>query len=126
MNNPKRPAACLRAGPDASAPALTRQRQAIAESARRRGGLHRPSTPARAQGLADSGAPALAMLSAAIGAGRHDAVLMISPCAIGGLHACLMSLLLSCTRHGVTAGVVLTRAATAGASARQPSPEAGH
>ena len=32
MKNPERPAACLRAGPDASGPALTRQRQAIAES----------------------------------------------------------------------------------------------
>jgi hypothetical protein len=57
------------------------------------------------------------MLSAAIGAGRHDAVLMTSPCAIGGLHACLMSFLLSCTHHGVTVEVVLTPAATADAAA---------
>jgi hypothetical protein len=77
-------------------------------------------------GPAGSGTPALAMLSAAIGAGRHDAVLMPSPSAMGGLHACLMSLLLSCTRHGVAVEIVLTPAATADAPAGQPPPAAGH
>ena len=108
MKNPERPAACLRAGPEASPPALTRQRQAIAESARRRGSPAPAICACERTGPAAAGAPALAMLSAAIGGGRHDAVLMISPCAIGGLHPCLMSLLLSCARHGVAAGAALT------------------
>src|ERR1019366_4486155 len=85
------------------------------------GGLHRPSTPARAQGRPGSGAPALATLSAAIGAGRHDAVLVISPCAIGGLPPCLMSLLLSCPRHGAAAGSSLPRQ-----QLQVPQPAAGH
>src|ERR1019366_6025461 len=105
MKNPERPAACLRAGPNASAPALTRQRQAIAESA---------------QGRPGSGPPALATLSAAIGAGRHDAVLVISPCAIGGLHPGLMSLLVSCTRPAA-AGSSLPRQ-----QLQVPQPAAGH
>jgi hypothetical protein len=58
MNDPECPAACLRADG---------------------GGLRRRGT-----GPADRGVPAPAMLSAAIGAGRHDAVLMITLCAIGG------------------------------------------
>lgn len=125
MNNPRRPAAYLRAGPDASAPALAWQRQAITESAHRRGWPAPAFYAGEGTGPAGSGAPALVMLSAAIGAGRHDAVLMPSPCAMGGLHACLMSLLLSCTRHGVAAGIVLAPAATADAPARRPLPAPG-
>src|ERR1022692_2323015 len=114
-------AACLHAGPDARPPALTRQRQAIAESARQRGWPAPAIYAGEGTGPAGSGAPAPATLSAAIGAGRHDAVLMISPCAIGALPPCLMSLLLSCTRHGAAAGSSLPRQ-----QLQVPQPAAGH
>jgi hypothetical protein len=65
------------------------------------------------------------MLSAAIGGGRHDAVLMISPCAIGGLHPCLMSLLLSCARHGVAAGSSLPRRQLHAPQPGSPCPQPG-
>jgi hypothetical protein len=69
--------------------------------------------------------PALAMLSATIGAGRHDAVLMTSPCAISGLRAHLMSLLFSCPATASPPGSSLP-GGNCGRPARQPPPAAGH
>ena len=111
MTDPRRPAAYLRARPDVGAPALAWQRQAIAEAARRRGWPAPAIYADEGTGPPGGDAPALAMLSAAIAAGRHDAVLLPAHCAAGSIQTRLMSLLLSCTRHGVAAEIILTPAA---------------
>ena len=64
-------------------------------------------------------------LSATIGAGRHDAVLMTSPCAISGLRAHLMSLLFSCPATASPPGVVLAWRQLRTPSQAAP-PAAGH
>ena len=67
--------------------------------------------------LAEGYGPELARLSAAIAAGRHDAVMIPGPGIISGKPADLMAFLFRCTRHGVavefiglwTAAAFLTR-----------------
>lgn len=59
-------------------------------------------------GLITGGGTALAALTAAIGAGRHDAVLLVGPRAIQGCPSHLLrKLLFSCSRHGVSVDYVM-------------------
>jgi hypothetical protein len=98
---PKRAAAYIRlaSGPGALSPA--RQRKAIVEAARQRGwpkpAVYADSGPVPAEGYS----PALAKLSAAIGAGRHDAVIMPGPGVISRSPADLMVFLFRCSHHRV-------------------------
>jgi hypothetical protein len=60
---------------------------------------------------------ALAALTAAIGAGRHDAVLLVGPRAMLGCPSHLLRRLLSsCTRHGVSVDYVMPEAIAVSAS----------
>jgi hypothetical protein len=98
---PMRPAAYLRlaSGPGALPPA--RQRNAIVEAVRQRGWpaptVYADSGPVPAEGYG----PSLALLSAAIVAGRHDAVIMPGAGAISRSPADMMAFLVRCTHHGV-------------------------
>jgi hypothetical protein len=101
MKVPMRPAAYLRLGSGVSAVAPARQRQAIIDMARARG-WPEPTVYAD-DGSADTDGygPALERLSAAIGAGRHDAVIMPGPAVISRNPAHMMAFLVRCTHHGV-------------------------
>jgi Resolvase, N terminal domain len=98
---PMRPAAYIRlaSGPGALTPA--RQRDAIVAAARGRGWpdpvVYADEGPVPAEGLG----PALASLSAAIGTGRHDAVIVPGAAVISRSSADIMAFLFRCTRHGV-------------------------
>ena len=83
--------------------------QAMARAARRRGWpapvIYADGDP----GPAAQPGPALGRLEAAIESGRHDALLVPMPPALGD-PAPLMRLLSRCTQHGVTVGLVLPSA----------------
>jgi hypothetical protein len=102
MPAPIRPAAYLRlaSGPGVLTPA--RQRDAVVEAARQRGWpaptVYADHGPVPAEGYG----PSLALLSAAIGAGRHDAVILPGAGAISRSSADMMAFLFRCTHHGVT------------------------
>jgi len=99
---PTRPAAYIRlaSGPGALTPA--RQRDAVVEAARQRGWppptVYADDGPVPAEGHG----PSLTLLSAAIGAGRHDAVIMPGAGATSRGSADMMAFLIRCTHHGVT------------------------
>jgi hypothetical protein len=101
MSVPMRPAAYLRVASHRGAPPAARQREAIVEVARQRGWpqpvVYTDEVPAQTDGYG----PGLALLSAAVGAGRHDAVIMSGPGVIGGNPARLMAFLFRCTNNGV-------------------------
>jgi hypothetical protein len=90
MGTPHYPAAYLRVGSLAG-------QLAMVEAAAERGWPE----PDLYTGPADAGSPALALaeLTAAIAAGRHDAVLLAIPPAD---QPAIMELLAACTKHGVT------------------------
>jgi hypothetical protein len=98
---PMRPAAYIRLASGPGAPAPARQRDAIVEAARQRGwpdpAVYADEGPVPAQGHG----PALASLSAAISAGRHDAVIVPGAGAISRSSADMMAFLFRCTSHGV-------------------------
>lgn len=100
MPAPMRPAAyiCLASGPGALTPA--RQRAAVVEAARQRG-WPPPTVYADDDPGPEGHGPSLALLSAAIGAGRHDAVIMLGAGAVSRRTADMMAFLFRCTRHGV-------------------------
>jgi hypothetical protein len=101
LTAPTRPAAYLRvaSGPGALTPA--RQRNAIIEAARQRGWpeptIYADEGPVPAEGHG----PELASLSAAIAAGRHDAVIVPGAGVISRSSADVMAFLFHCARHGV-------------------------
>jgi hypothetical protein len=110
MRQPTRPAAYIRVRPGhgSLSPA---QRAAILEVASRRGWpeptIYADDGPVRADGYS----PALARLSAAVGAGRHDAVIVASPGVMSHSPAHLMAFLVRCTHHGVAVEFTSPRAA---------------
>jgi hypothetical protein len=108
-----RPAAYIRAGVDWDAVIRTAQHQAIANLTRSHGWPEPQlyldqdqADPAPGDG------GALAALTAAISAGRHDAVLIVGP---GVIHNCqshlLWRLLWHCSRHGVSVDYLMPVAA---------------
>ncbi len=101
MRMPMRPAAYIRivSRPGAQPPA--RQREAIIEVARERGWPEPVVYADDGRPTADGYGPALAMLSAAVGAGRHDVVIMPGPGVISRSPAHLMAFLFRCNHHGV-------------------------
>ncbi len=101
MRVPARPAAYLRVATQRTALPPARQREAVIEAARQRGWPEPVVYADDGPALADGHAPGLAMLSAAIGAGRHDAVIMSGPGIISGNPARLMAFLFRCTDNGV-------------------------
>ena len=96
-----RPAAYIRivSRPGAQPPA--RQREAIIEVARERDWPEPVVYADDGRPTADGYGPALAMLSAAVGAGRHDVVIMPGPGVISRSPAHLMAFLFRCNHHGV-------------------------
>lgn len=102
MPDRARPAAYIRAARDAAD--LAHQRQAVADGAAQRGWPAPCIYLERRADVAAGRAPALAALAAAVEAGRHDALLISKP-AVPSTR--LMSLLMRCTRHGVTVGLLL-------------------
>jgi hypothetical protein len=98
---PKRPAAYVRLASGPGAPTPGRQRDAIVAAARERGWpdpvVYADEGPVPAEGLG----PALASLSAAISAGRHDAVIVPGAGVMSRNSAEMMAFLFRCTRHGV-------------------------
>lgn len=124
MTGPRHPAAYIRGAPAGGEPPLARQRQAIMVSARERGWpapeFYADEDPVEADGHG----PALAMLSDAISAGRHDAVLISSPGAISVSPEYLMNFLFRCTRHGVPVDFLSSPAAPHD-SAGQPASTGG-
>lgn len=105
-----RPAAYIRVRPGhgSLSPA---QRAAILEVASQRGWpeptIYADDGPVQADGYGQ----ALARLSAAISAGRHDAVIMASTAAMSRSPARLMAFLVRCTHHGVAVEFTSPRAA---------------
>jgi hypothetical protein len=102
MPDRARPAAYIRAARDAAD--LAHQRQAVADGAAQRGWPTPSIYLEHRADVAAGRAPALAALAAAVEAGRHDALLIAKP--VVPLTQ-LMSLLMRCTRHGVTVGLLL-------------------
>jgi hypothetical protein len=102
MPDRARPAAYIRAARDAAD--LAHQRQAVADGAAQRGWPTPCIYLEHHADVAADRAPALAALAAAVEAGRHDALLIAKP-AVPLTQ--LMSLLMRCTRHGVTVGLLL-------------------
>ena len=104
MTNIRRPAAYIRTNPYWGLVTRTARQQAVAELTRSHG-WPEPEfyLDEDAGDLAAGGGTALAALTAAIGAGRHDTVLFAGP---GAIYACpshlLRRLLSSCSRHGVS------------------------
>jgi hypothetical protein len=119
-----RPAAYIRAAPG-DADDLARQCGAAAEGARQRGWPPPAVYAGDDPDLADGHAPALARLTAAIEAGRHDALLITDPGAVTGTATHLMGLLLRCTRNGVVVGFLLPPA-LADTQVMAPRPAAQH
>ncbi len=101
MSVPIRPAAYIRIDSRPGAPPAPRQREAIIEVARQRGWPEPAVYADEGSALADGDGPGLATLSAAVGAGRHDAVLMSGPGVISRNQARLMAFLFRCTDNGV-------------------------
>ena len=98
---PKCPAAYIRIAAGPGAPTPAQQRNAILEAARQRS-WPEPSVYADdGPGLADGYGPALDVLSAAIAAGRHDAVIMPAAGVISSSPALMMAFLFRCSHHGV-------------------------
>jgi len=98
---PMRPAAYLRLASGPGAPGRARQRDAIIEAARERGWPDPVIYADEGPVPADGPGPALASLSAAIGAGRHDAVIVSGAGVLRRSSADMMAFLFHCTRHGV-------------------------
>ena len=98
---PMRPAAYIRVAAGSRTLASARQRNAILKAARQRGwpepAVYADDGPSQADGYG----PALAMLTAAIGAGRHDAVIMPAAGVISSSPALMMAFLFRCSHHGV-------------------------
>src|SRR6266567_520895 len=101
MSVPIRPAAYIRIDSRPGAPPAPRQREAFIEVARQRGWPEPAVYADEGSALADGDGPGLATLSAAVGAGRHDAVLMSGPGVISRNQARLMAFLFRCTDNGV-------------------------
>ena len=101
MRKPMRPAAYIRivSRPGVQPPA--RQREAIIAVARDRGWPEPVVYADDGRATADGYGPALAKLSAAVGAGRHDMVIMPGPGVISRSPAHLMAFLFRCNHHGV-------------------------
>ena len=101
MTVPLRPAAYIRIASGHGALPPPQQRSAISEVARQRGwpepAIYADQGPVPADGYG----PALSMLSAAIGAGRHDALIMPGPGVVSRSPGHLMAFLFRCTHHGV-------------------------
>src|SRR6266542_24691 len=110
MRQPMRPAAYIRVRPGhgSLSPA---QRAAILEVASQRGWPEPTIYADDGQVQADGYGQALARLSAAISAGRHDAVIMASTAAMSRSPARLMAFLVRCTHHGVAVEFTSPRAA---------------
>jgi hypothetical protein len=120
-----RPAAYIRtARHDAD---LARQREAATVGAAQRGWPPPTVYVEDNADLAAGHAPALAALTAAIEAGRHDALLITGAAAVTFAHR--TDVLLRCTRHGVVVGLLLpppaprTRAMTPPRLAIGPPPD---
>jgi len=122
MTVPVRPAAYIRIASHPGAPAPAQQHSAIVELARQRGwpepAVYADEGPVVAQGYG----PGLARLSAAIGAGRHDAVLLPGVGSISSSPAQLMAFLCRCNERGV-AVEFLSPAGAHACLARYPSGE---
>jgi len=103
---PMRPAAYLRLASGPGAPGRARQRDAIIEAARERGWPDPVIYADEGPVPADGPGPALASLSAAIGAGRHDAVIVSGAGVLRRSSADMMAFLFHCTRHGVAVELV--------------------
>jgi Resolvase, N terminal domain len=116
-----RPAAYIRivSRPGAQPPA--RQREAIIAVARDRGWPEPVVYADDGRATANGYGPALAKLSAAVGAGRHDMVIMPGPGVISRSPAHLMAFLFRCNHHGV-AVEFLSPAAAADAFLMRPPP----
>lgn len=122
MSVPIRPAAYIRIDSRPGAPPAGRQREAIIEVARRRGWPEPAVYADEGSALADGYGPGLAMLSAAVCAGRHDAVIMSGPGVISRNQARLMAFLFRCTDNGVA--VEFVGPSTASDFLMQPPPAA--
>ena len=101
MSVPMRPAAYIRIDSGPGAPSAARQREAIIEVAGQRGWPEPAVYADDGSAPADGNGPGMAMLSAAVSAGRHDAVLMSGPGVISRGPAGLMAFLFRCTNNGV-------------------------
>jgi hypothetical protein len=101
MTDPTRPAAYICGDQGGDAQTLARLAQAAVERASERG-WPEPAVYADAgQDLAGAHAPGLASLSAAVSAGRHDAVLITGPSLARPGPEYLMEFLFRCTQQGV-------------------------
>jgi Resolvase, N terminal domain len=112
MSVPMRPAAYIRIDSRPGAPSALRQREAIIEVARQRGWSEPAVYADEGLALADEDSPGLAVLSGAVGAGRHDAVIMSGPGVISRNPARLMAFLFRCTDSGVAVEFVGPSAAS--------------
>ncbi len=128
MTRSARPAAYIRVAAGGGALTILTQRTAVCHAALARGwpepvvyldvtGEHGRGGTSEPRGGTRS---ALARLSAAVSTGQHDA-LLISVGTIRGLAADVVTLLGSCSRHGVAVECVTPRALAAGA-ASEPRP----
>ncbi len=106
-----RPAAYIRIVSRPGERPSDRQREAIIEVARDRGWPEPVVYADDGQATADGYGPALSTLSAAIGAGRHDMVIMPGPSVISRSPAHLMAFLFRCNHHGVAVEFVSPAAA---------------
>jgi DNA invertase Pin-like site-specific DNA recombinase len=122
-----RPAAYIRVAAGGGPLAMVTQRIAVCHAARARG-LAEPTVYLDVDGEPGGGAggphsgtrPALARLAAAVSTGQHDA-LLISVGTICGLAGDIVTLLASCSRHGVAVECITPRAPVASA-ASEPAP----
>jgi DNA invertase Pin-like site-specific DNA recombinase len=104
MTSPQRPAAYACEG-------RTGETESLSLAAQERG-WPAPLVYAETGSPAGRTRPELNRLEAAITAGRHDALLIPLACMLGN-RTSLMSLLRSCTRHGVTVTLVPASSANA-------------
>jgi hypothetical protein len=117
MPDRARPAAYIRTTREAAD--LAHQRQAVADDAAQRGWPVPCIYLEHHADVAAGRAPALGALAAAVEAGRHDALLITKPTVP---LTQLMSLLMRCTRHGVTVGLLLPPASGQPERATEPVP----
>jgi DNA invertase Pin-like site-specific DNA recombinase len=109
MTETKHPAAYVRADPARGQATIVAQRSAVLDLIAAQG-WPEPTVYADEDRpeVSSDGETALAALTAAINAGRHDAVLLVGPRAIRGCPAHLLRrLLVNCSRHGVRVDYVI-------------------
>ncbi len=118
MTRSARAAAYIRVAADSVTLTMLNQRTAISHAARARGWAD-PIVYLDVDGEPSPGGtrPALARLAAAISTGRHDA-LLISVGTICGLSEDILTVLGSCSRHGVAVECVTPRAPVAASEQR--------